>query len=110
MRAFLKQNYPILFDRMRGVAAAFGKSIDDDQWDFTALGFTELKAGCSIIHVPPASTTNGKSVVSRDYDFTTGDLSFHFLKPGMLHPTARPYLLELHPTRARIHRDGWNDP
>src|SRR5580765_7842497 len=32
-RQFLERNYPILLDRMRGVAAAFGKSIDDDAWD-----------------------------------------------------------------------------
>ena len=96
-RKFLERNFPILLDRMRGVAAAYGKSIDDDSSDFTTLGFTDLKAGCSIAHLPPSSTTSGKSVVSRDYDFTTGDLSFGFLAPGMLHPTARPYLLELHP-------------
>src|SRR6185436_3752115 len=76
---------PILLDRMRGVAAAFGKSIEDDGWDFTTLGFTDLRAGCSIAHLPPSSTANGKSVVSRDYDFTTGALSFGFLPPGMLH-------------------------
>ena len=99
MRTFLERNDPILLDRMRGVAAAFGKSIDDDAWDFTNLGFTDLRAGCSIAHLPPSSTVNGKSVVSRDYDFTTGALSFGFLPPGMLHPTARPYLLELHPDR-----------
>jgi len=99
MRKFLERNYPILLDRMRGVAAAFGKSIDDDGWDFAALGFTELRAGCSIAQLPPSSMANGKSVVSRDYDFTTGDLAWHFLQPGMLHPTARPYLLELHPDR-----------
>ena len=97
MRKFLERNDPILLERMRGVAAAFGKSIDDDSWDFTTLIFTELKAACSIAHLPPSSTANGKSVVSRDYDFTTGALSFRFLQPGRLHPTARPYLLELHP-------------
>jgi Acyl-coenzyme A:6-aminopenicillanic acid acyl-transferase/Leucine Rich repeat len=98
-RKFLERNYPILLDRMRGVAEAFGKSIDDDDWDFASLGYTDLKAGCSIAHLPPSSTVNGKSVVSRDYDFTTGALSFGALPPGMLHPTARPYLLELHPDR-----------
>jgi acyl-CoA:6-aminopenicillanic acid acyl transferase len=96
-RTFLERNYPILLDRMHGVAAAFGKSIEEDDWDFSALGFTDLKAGCSIAHLPPSATADGKSVVSRDYDFTTGALSFGFLPPGMLHPTARPYLLELHP-------------
>jgi hypothetical protein len=99
LRKFLERNDPILLDRMRGVAAAFGMSIDDDDWDFASLGFIDLKAGCSIAHLPPSSTANGKSVVSRDYDFTTGDLSFGFLAPGKLHPTARPYLLELHPDR-----------
>ncbi len=97
VRTFLERNDPILLDRMRGVAAAFGRSIEDDGWDFTTLGFTDLEAGCSVAHLPPSSTANGKSVVSRDYDFTTGALSFGFLPPGMLHPTARPYLLELHP-------------
>jgi hypothetical protein len=72
VRKFLERNYPILLDRMRGVAAAFGKSIEDDGWDFASLGYTDLKAGCSIAHLPPSSTANGKSVVSRDYDFTTG--------------------------------------
>ncbi|HEV8201784.1 MAG TPA: C45 family autoproteolytic acyltransferase/hydrolase [Candidatus Polarisedimenticolia bacterium] len=96
-RAFLQRNDPILLDRMRGVAAAYGKSIEDDGWDLSTLGFIDLKAGCSIVHLPPASTANGRSVVSRDYDFTTGTLSFGFLPPGMLHPTARPYLVELHP-------------
>lgn len=99
MRRFLEGNYPILLDRMRGVASAFGKPIDDDGSDFTSLGYTNLRAGCSIAHLPPSSTSNGKSVVSRDYDFTTGNLGFGFLSPGMLHPTARPYVLELHPDR-----------
>jgi hypothetical protein len=96
-RAFLERNDPILLERMRGVAAVYGKSIEDDGWDLSTLGFIDLKAGCSIVHLPPSSTANGRSVVSRDYDFTTGTLSFGFLPPGMLHPTARPYLVELHP-------------
>src|SRR5262245_523025 len=33
-RTFLERNDPILLERMRGVAAAFGRSIDDDAWDF----------------------------------------------------------------------------
>src|SRR5262245_54851401 len=98
-RKFLERNFPILLERMRGVAGAFDKPLEDDAWDFETLGFTDLKAGCSIVHLPPSSTASGKSVVSRDYDFTTGALSFGFLTEGMLHPTARPYLLELHPDR-----------
>src|SRR4051812_14570794 len=29
-RRYFEKNYPILHDRMRGVAAAFGKRVDDD--------------------------------------------------------------------------------
>jgi hypothetical protein len=98
-RLYIEKNYPILYDRMRGVAAAYGQRIDDDRWDYTALGFTELHAGCSIVHLPPQATATKVGIVSRDYDYSTGSLGFGFLAPGMLHPTARPYLLELHPDR-----------
>jgi hypothetical protein len=43
------------------------------------------------MYLPPRATSFGCGVVSRDYDFTTGALSFGLLPPGMLHPTARPY-------------------
>ena len=98
-RKFLERNYPILLERLRGVLAAFGKSIDEDAWDLSGLGFTDLHAGCSVAHLPRVATANGKSVVSRDYDYSTGNLMFGFLPPGMLHPTARPYLVEMHPDR-----------
>jgi len=98
-RRYIESAFPILADRMRGVAAAFGHSPDDDAWDHSALGFTDLKAGCSIVHLPRQATADGQSVVSRDYDYSTGNLNFGFLAPGMLHPTARPYLVELHPDR-----------
>jgi hypothetical protein len=98
-RRYIERNDPILLERMRGVANAYGHRVDDDAWDHSQLGFTNLRAGCSIVHLPPAMTAAGTSVVSRDYDFSTGSLSFGFLPPGMLHPTSRPYLVELHPDR-----------
>ena len=96
-RLYIEKNDPILYERMRGLASLFGHSIDDDHWDFSAVGFTELHAACSIAQIPPSLTATGTSVVSRDYDYSTGSLTFGFLPPGMLHPTARPYLIELHP-------------
>lgn len=99
LRRYVEKNYPILHDRMRGVASAFGGSLDDDRFEYSGLPFTDLRAGCSIVHLPPESTTSKSSVVSRDYDYSTGNLFYGFLEPGMLHPTARPYLVELHPDR-----------
>ena len=96
-RHYIEKTYPILYERMRGVAAAYGQSIDDDSVDHSGLNVTEIHAACSIVHLPPQATADGKSVISRDYDYSTGSLNFGFLPPGMLHPTSRPYLLELHP-------------
>jgi hypothetical protein len=98
-RRYFEKNYPALHDRMRGVAAAFGKRFDDDGWNYSGLGFSDLKAGCSVFYLPPALTTTGTGIVSRDYDFTLGSMRFGPLAPGQLHPTARPYILELHPDR-----------
>jgi len=98
-RHYIERNYPILYDRMRGAAAAFGKRLDDDAWNWSELAFADLRAGCSVMYLPPRATTIGAGVVSRDYDFTTGSLGFGFLEPGMLHPTARPYVVEMHPDR-----------
>jgi len=98
-RRYFEKNDPILYERMRGVAAAFGRPLEDDAFEYSMLGFTDLRAGCSIIHLPPEATTTKTSVVSRDYDYSLGNLNFRPLAPGMLHPTARPYLIELHPDR-----------
>jgi Acyl-coenzyme A:6-aminopenicillanic acid acyl-transferase/Leucine Rich repeat len=98
-RRYFEKHFPILHERMRGVAAAFGHRPDDDAWDHSGLDFTDLRAGCSVVHLPPRLTATGAGVVSRDYDYSTGSLTFGPLPPGKLHPTARPYLLELHPDR-----------
>lgn len=98
-RRYFDQHYPILYDRVRGVAEAFGQEVTDDAWVNSELGFTDLRAGCSIVHLPSSATADGKAVVSRDYDYSTGSLTFGALPPGMLHPTARPYLIEMHPER-----------
>jgi hypothetical protein len=98
-RLYIEKNFPILYDRMRGAASAFDRNLDDDAWNYSGLDFTQLRGGCSVIYVPPAVSATGMGVVSRDYDYSTGSLRFGFLEPGMLHPTSRPYLVELHPDR-----------
>jgi hypothetical protein len=99
-RKYLERHYPILLERMRGVAAAFGKALEDDRWDFGGLPYlTGPPGGCSVVHYPPGMTTDGGSVVSRNYEFTTGDINDKWPKRGQLPATARPYLIEMHPDR-----------
>jgi hypothetical protein len=98
-RHFLERNYPYLLERMRGVAAAFGKSVEDDAFDFGSLGYTKLRGGCSVVYFPPTVMENNSGLVSRDYDFSTGTLRGTRPAPGELAATARPYIVELHPDR-----------
>jgi Acyl-coenzyme A:6-aminopenicillanic acid acyl-transferase len=99
-RKYMEKNYPILFDRMRGAAAAFGKKVDDDTWTFgglTALPSRPGRPGCSVVYLPPGVTASGTGVVSRNYDFSTGTMFGTVPPPGQPGDTSRPYLIEMYP-------------
>jgi hypothetical protein len=96
-RHYIEKTYPILFERMRGVAAAYGKDLNDDSCDFSSLGYARIHAGCSVVYYPPQLTVSGQGIVSRNYDFSTGTLRGTKPPADELPCTARPYVLELHP-------------
>jgi Acyl-coenzyme A:6-aminopenicillanic acid acyl-transferase len=98
-RRYIEKNYPILFDRMRGVAGAFGKRLDDDAWNVSNLTYLQIKAGCSVMYFPPDVTADKTGVVSRDYDFSTGTLMGEKPPAGRAGDTARPYVVEMYPDR-----------
>jgi hypothetical protein len=99
-RRYAEKNFPALADRMRGVAAAFGKRPDDDAWDFGSLPYLfRVPPGCSVVYYPPGVMADGAGVVSRNYDFTTGTALGTAPPPGELPCTARPYVVEMHPDR-----------
>src|SRR5262249_50611194 len=92
--------YPILFERMRGVATAFSRRLEDDAWDFSDLTYTfNLRPGCSVVYYPPGMTADGNGVVSRNYEYSTGDMLGAWPARDKLADTARPYLIELRPDR-----------
>jgi hypothetical protein len=99
-RKYIEKNFPTLFDRMRGVASAFGRSVDDDGWNFSGLYYpTSFLPGCSVMYFPPGVTATGTGIVSRDYDFTTGTFMGTWPAPGQLPCTARPFVIEMYPDR-----------
>jgi predicted choloylglycine hydrolase len=99
-RRYIEKNYPILFERMRGAAAAFGEKVDDDAWNFSGLWYySGIKAGCSVVYYPPAMTAESGGIISRNYDFTTGTIQGGRPPRGELPATARPYVVEMYPDR-----------
>ncbi|ACL65440.1 peptidase C45 acyl-coenzyme A:6-aminopenicillanic acid acyl-transferase [Anaeromyxobacter dehalogenans 2CP-1] len=92
---WLRRNAPVLHERMRGAADAFGVDADDDAYDVSRLGAPPRVAGCSAAFVPPRDAAGGHPLVSRAFDFALPCVS----RPRGSGPGAdRPYLLELHPT------------
>lgn len=103
-REYMARNYPIHFERMRGVADAFGLKVDDDFYDFTSLFQKQFKPplvgpGCSVIFYPADFTESGHNILSRNYDFTTGDMNGLRPKSKEMAIMSRPYLIEIHPDR-----------
>jgi predicted choloylglycine hydrolase len=97
-REYMAKNYPILYERMRGVAAAYGLNIADDSHDFSGLSQPQMAPpGCSVIFYPASATENAHNILSRNYDFTTGDITGKRPQKGRLAMMARPILFEIHP-------------
>src|SRR5262249_19546796 len=71
---FLERQYPILFERMRGVADFYGEQLNNDSLNFSALWYVKMRPGCSVVHYPPGVTADNVSVVSRNNDYSTGTL------------------------------------
>jgi penicillin V acylase-like amidase (Ntn superfamily) len=97
-RQYIQQNYPVLYERMRGMADGLGVDIGDDRYDLSNIFFVpSARPGCSVVFYPAADTDAGHDMLSRNYDFTTGNLTGRRTAPGELAAMARPYIIELHP-------------
>lgn len=99
-REYMAKNYPILYERMKGVAVAYGLNFFDDSYDFSGLFQKQMaQPGCSVTFYPGSSTESGHSILSRNYDFITGDITGRKPQKGQLAMMARPILFEIHPDK-----------
>ena len=97
-RVYMAKNYPILHERMKGVADAYGLNFADDSYDFTGLFQPQMAPpGCSVTFYPAGYTATGHEILSRNYDFITGDITGRRPKEGRLAMMARPFLFEIYP-------------
>lgn len=97
LKSYVKDVAPVLWERMRGAAAAFDLDANDDAYSFYALPFNLGRPGCSIVYFPPSTTETGTGVLSRNYDFTTGTIMGRIPAGGEIACTADPYIIELYP-------------
>lgn len=107
-RDFVQSAYPIQWERMKGVADAFGLAPDDDRYDFSFMDYlTDLPMppfGCSAAYYPPATTAAGVGYLSRNFDFSIDSMAEMFGLPmppevkQQLRPVmSEPYVMEWYP-------------
>lgn len=97
-RTYFQKNYPAQFERMRGVAEAFGVKVDNDAVNVSTLIYGLSMGGCSVVFYPPTTTADGLGVLSRNYDFTTGTIQGRVPGPAEVACTSRPYIVEMYPS------------
>ncbi|MHB8896668.1 MAG: hypothetical protein ACYC99_16045, partial [Candidatus Geothermincolia bacterium] len=74
-REYMEQNYPILLDRMRGVAESFGLPEGDLSSNTGSLMYCMGPLGCSTFFIPGVFTTTGHPMAGRTMDFYTARFS-----------------------------------
>lgn len=95
-REYLRRNYPIHLERMRGFAKAYGELLTDDIYDFSCFGNPLDVYGCSAVYYPPEVTENHHGIVCRNLDFFV-DVSGEYPLSSVQNAFKRPYFMELHP-------------
>lgn len=100
-REYLSKNYPIFYERMKGVADALNLDIEDDAYDFSVMFQYTLapSISCSVVFYPGEFTEEEHGILSRNFDFTTGTIQGRYPKKGEMRAVSRPYIFEMYPER-----------
>lgn len=96
-REWLRTHWRAQYERMLGVADAFGLDPEDDRIDASTLYYFWIVPGCSNVFYPPSKTVSGHAVLSRNYDFSTGTaaaLLGQTPPAGTPNATSRPFVIE----------------
>ncbi len=98
--SYVQKNYPILWERMLGVADSYGIAVDAIERDVSSLYYMLGRTGCSVVYFPGSHTASGHATVARNMDFYTVSFpEFAGLGPieGSSNMFSNNYILELYP-------------
>lgn len=86
---YLRNNYPIHYERMKGYASEYNSTLNNHSFDFSTFGKPLGETACSAVYYPPSATQEKEGILSRNLDFVVSD------KPNA--PFKDVCLMELHP-------------
>ncbi len=91
---YLRNHYPEHYARMSGFAKAYGKTLNDYDYDFSFFGQALNGTACSAVYYPPAITCNKHGYISRNLDFS---IPKDFKNKNSRFPFKHTYILEMYP-------------
>lgn len=98
---YMARNYPIMLERMKGVAAAYGLSPDNGTFDTSMLPYDAGSLACSAVYFPPSTTVNAHAVASRDLEWYAAPADAIFLHNPVntsgYNMFSRLHVLEIYP-------------
>jgi penicillin V acylase-like amidase (Ntn superfamily) len=97
---YMARNYPIMRDRMKGIAMSYGLSQDDTTFDTTTLLYDTGSMACSMVYFPPLTTSNGHAIASRNMDWFLVPMGVYMEKTGNetgKEMFARNFVIEIYP-------------
>ena len=101
--SYMERNYPILVERMKGVAAAYGVDLADGGVDISSLPYNfGPPTSCSMICFPGTTTDTGNGLIVRSMDYSNGTLSEMLGQkpyPGEKDIFSEPYVMEVYPDK-----------
>jgi hypothetical protein len=97
---YMARNYPLMRDRMKGIAMSYGLSQDDTTFDTTTLLYDTGSMACSMVYFPPQTTSNGHAIASRNMDWFLVPMGVYMEKTGNetgKEMFARNFVIEIYP-------------
>ncbi len=97
---YMERNYPIMRERMKGIAMAYGLSPDNVSFDTNTLPYDAGSMACSMIYFPPETIANGHAITSRNLEWYLVPMDLYLNRTENANGNGtftRNFLLEIHP-------------
>jgi hypothetical protein len=102
-KAYLEKNYPILAERIKGIAQSYNITLSDQTYLEGLLLYDLWPAkACSVVYYPPTTTSNGHALVGYNFDYyplTFSELSGRIPQPHERKLCSRNFVMELYPNK-----------
>jgi len=99
---YMRINYPILLERMKGVARSYGLSLDDTDYDTSSLYYCMPAPKCSAVFFPARISANKHNfyVLNRDYYLASmSEIMDAKRLPGEGDFLSRMFVIEMYPDK-----------